>query len=143
MGNRVTNTLDKWGLNPRKLSLKRSTRKAPPAASRHQSLDPHIYDNVPVEPEYAQVRKKKTTRNDSDELHYAEIQVLQSESSSKQKTPPPKDSSTEYATIDFLRGMKTKETAKPADLLIPPGELQGLMVKSKKKKRASSHRVMV
>lgn len=83
-------------------------------------------------------KKKKTT--ESDGLHYAEIQVLQSESTSKQKTTPSKDSSTEYATIDFLRGAKPKESAEPADILIPPGQLQNLMVKSQKRRSDSSHR---
>lgn len=95
-----------------------------------------------AEPQYAKVNKKRTT--DSDGLHYAEIQVLQSESTSKQRTVPPKNPSTEYATIDFLRGAKPKVSAEPADILIPPGELQRLMVKSQKKRSASSHRsVMV
>ncbi|MCI4394595.1 hypothetical protein PGIGA_G00170650 [Pangasianodon gigas] len=141
MGNRVTNALDKWGLNPRNLSLKRSRRKAPPAVSPHQTVDPHIYDHVTAEPEYAKVNKKKKT--DSDGLHYAEIQVLQSESTSKQKTAPSKNSSTEYATIDFLRGAKPKESAEPADILIPPGELHRIMVKSQRKRSASSHRAVM
>lgn len=90
------------------------------------------------EPQYARVNKK--TKKDSDGLHYAEIQVPLSE---KQRPVLPNNSSTEYATIDFLRGAKLKESAEPADILIPPGELQRLMVKSQKK-RSSSHRsVMV
>ncbi|KAK2816549.1 hypothetical protein Q7C36_022820 [Tachysurus vachellii] len=144
MGNRVTTALDKWGLNPRKLSQKRSTRKshktAPPAVPHHQTIDPHIYESVSAEPKYAIVNKKKKTTTESDGLHYAEIQVLQSESTSKQRTTPTKDSSTEYATIDFLRGAKPKESAEPADILIPPGQLHNLMVKSKKRRSDSSHR---
>lgn len=91
------------------------------------------------DPHYAIVNKNNKTP-DSDGLHYAEIQVLQSEFTSKQRTAPPTTSSTEYATIDFLRGTNLKESAEPADILIPPGELQGLMVKSQKKRRVSSHR---
>ncbi|KAK3508698.1 hypothetical protein QTP70_004213 [Hemibagrus guttatus] len=135
MGNRVTTALDKWGINPRKLSLKRSTRKAPPAPSHRQTIEPHIYDSVSAEPKYAVVNKKKKT--DSDGLHYAEIQVLQSEFTSKQRPAPPKDSNTEYVTIDFLRGAKPKESTEPADILIPPGQLQNLMVKSQKKRSTS------
>ncbi|XP_053474160.1 uncharacterized protein zgc:193711 [Ictalurus furcatus] len=141
MGNRLTNTLDKWGLSPRKLSEKRSKRKAPLAASRHQTIDPHIYDSVAAEPQYAIVNKKK--KADSDGLHYAEIQVLQSESTSKQRSAPPTNSSTEYATIDFLRGAKPKESAEPADIVIPPGDLQRLMVKSQKKRSISTHRAVM
>lgn len=95
-----------------------------------------------AEPQYAKVNKKKDA--DSDGLHYAEIQVLQSESASKPRSAPPNNSSTEYATIDFLRGAKPEQSSKPADILIPPGELQRLMVKSQKRRSASSHRsVMV
>lgn len=103
-----------------------------------QTVDPHICDSVRAEPEYAKVNKKKKT--DPDALHYAEIQVLQSEYTSKQRSAPPKNSSTEYATIDFLRGAKPEKSAEPADILIPPGELRRLMVKSQSKSGASSHR---
>ncbi|XP_053533066.1 uncharacterized protein zgc:193711 isoform X1 [Ictalurus punctatus] len=130
----------RWGLSPRKLSEKRSKRKAPLAASHHQTIDPHIYDSVAAEPQYAIVNKKKA---DSDGLHYAEIQVLQSESTSKQRSAPPTNSSTEYATIDFLRGAKPKESAEPADIVIPPGDLQRLMVKSQKKRSISTHRAVM
>ncbi|TSL34526.1 hypothetical protein Baya_6739 [Bagarius yarrelli] len=134
MGNRVTAALDKWGLNPRKASLKQSTRKGEKKTPR---VDHQIRGRVTAEPEYAVVNKKKET--DSDGVHYAEIQVLQSESRNAQKVSSPKDSSTVYATIDFLRGAKPKESAEAADILIPAGRLQSPMVKFQKKSSSSSH----
>ncbi|XP_036435696.1 uncharacterized protein zgc:193711 [Colossoma macropomum] len=149
MGNGVTKALAKWGINPRKLSLKRSSKRAPRApAPSHQPADAHIYDQVAAEPEYAQVNKKKKT--DADDLHYADVQVLQSEDTTgreRQRAAPVNNSSTEYATIDFLKsGFKTHSSPEPADILIPPGELRRPVAKPRSvhKKSTSSHRsVMV
>ncbi|XP_072549724.1 uncharacterized protein [Salminus brasiliensis] len=150
MGNGVTKALDKWGLNPRKLSLKRTSKRAPPApapAPSHQSADAHIYDPVAADPEYATVNKKRKT--DTDGLHYADIQVLQSGDATgpeRQRAAPVNNSTTEYATIDFLKSAsKTQSPSKPADILIPPGELLRPMARSKsnQKKSTSSHRAVM
>ncbi|KAI4875733.1 hypothetical protein NFI96_024252 [Prochilodus magdalenae] len=146
MGNGVTKTMDKWGLNPSKISMKRSARRAPRApAPSHQPADAHIYDQVAADPEYAVVNKKKKT----DDLHYADIQVLQSEHTTgrgQQREAPVSNSTTEYATIDFLKsGFKIHSSPEPADILIPPGELQRPVAKPRSvhKKSGSSHRAVM
>ncbi|XP_062844841.1 uncharacterized protein zgc:193711 [Trichomycterus rosablanca] len=141
MGNRLNKTLQKWGLNTRKPEGKRSTNKAPHAASSYKAKDVRIYDHVASEPQYARVNKRKKT--DTDNLHYAEIQVLQSEAISKQKPVEHHDSTTEYATIDFLRSFKPDASSKPADILIPPGELQRPKGKSQSVKSASLNQAVI
>uniref|UniRef100_A0A673LJ70 Zgc:193711 n=1 Tax=Sinocyclocheilus rhinocerous TaxID=307959 RepID=A0A673LJ70_9TELE len=64
-------------------------------------VDAHVYGLVSAEPQYAQVNKKR--KQNEDGLHYAEIQVLQSENATsrgKLKQTPNYDN-TEYATLDF------------------------------------------
>uniref|UniRef100_A0A672LQ00 Zgc:193711 n=1 Tax=Sinocyclocheilus grahami TaxID=75366 RepID=A0A672LQ00_SINGR len=87
-------------------------------------VDAHMYDLVSAEPQYAQVNKKR--KQNEDGLHYAEIQVLQSENATsrgKLKQTSNYDN-TEYATIDFKTTVNIQTSAEPADLFIPPGELQ-------------------
>ncbi|KTF93012.1 hypothetical protein cypCar_00012532 [Cyprinus carpio] len=98
----------------------------PPVVPSHQKarVDAHMYDVVSAEPQYAQVNKNR--KQNEDGIHYAEIQVLQSEtvtSRGKLKQTSNYDN-TEYATIDFKSTVKTPTSAEPADLFIPPGELQ-------------------
>ncbi|XP_076867147.1 uncharacterized protein LOC143518518 [Brachyhypopomus gauderio] len=141
MGQSVTKSLDKWGLNTRKITLKRPARKAPTAVSRHQTRK---HDPVPVDGNYATVNMKRDTGTDG--LHYAEIQVLQSAhptNREKQKGGVANRNTTEYATIDFLRGVKTAAPPQPADILIPPGELQRPMAKNRKKNTSSQRAVLV
>uniref|UniRef100_A0A8C1Q8A0 Zgc:193711 n=1 Tax=Cyprinus carpio TaxID=7962 RepID=A0A8C1Q8A0_CYPCA len=145
MGSSVTKTMNKWGINPRKLSQKRSKRTAgPPVVPSHQArVDAHVYDLVSAEPQYAQVNKKR--KQNEDGLHYAEIQVLQSEntvSRGKLKQTPNYDN-TEYATIDFTTTVNTQTSAEPADLFIPPGELQRPNTRFSHKKKVHSKRAVM
>ncbi|XP_066516986.1 uncharacterized protein zgc:193711 [Hoplias malabaricus] len=145
MGNGVNKALDKWGVNPRKLSLKRSNKRAPraPAPSRKPE-EAHIYDQVAADPEYAKVNKKR--KADADELHYAEIQVLQSDCTTSPEKPREtlvNNSTTEYASIDFLKSItKSHSSPESADILIPPGELRRPVAKPRSvhKKSAPSQK---
>ncbi|XP_035383397.1 uncharacterized protein zgc:193711 [Electrophorus electricus] len=144
MGNSVTKSLDKWGLNSSKFSLKRSVSKAPPAVSPHQAAETHIYDPVAVDSNNAKVNRRREP--DTEGLHYADIQVLHSArptKQEKQRRGVANKNTTEYATIDFLRGVKTPAPLEPADILIPPGDLQRPMAKTRCKKSASSKRAVL
>ncbi|KAG5843806.1 uncharacterized protein zgc:193711 [Anguilla rostrata] len=136
MGNNLTKAIDKWGLNPRKFSSKSRRAKDAPARPPHQPPEAHLYDAVPDMPVYSVVNKKKQRQ---EEVHYAEVQVLQSHSGSSrggQRPYPESDSTTEYATIDFKgqppppsattqgSSLRPSISSKPADILIPPGDLQ-------------------
>ncbi|KAF4113572.1 uncharacterized protein zgc:193711 isoform X3 [Onychostoma macrolepis] len=125
MGSSLTKTINEWRIHSRKLSQKQTKRKGPPVVPSHQQarVDAHMYDLVSAEPQYAQVNKKR--KQNENDLHYAEIQVLQSENATsrgKLKQTSNYDN-TEYATIDFKTTVNTQTPAEPADLLIPPGEL--------------------
>ncbi|XP_056313039.1 uncharacterized protein zgc:193711 isoform X1 [Danio aesculapii] len=134
MGSHVTKTLDKWGINPRKLSQKRAKGKAaPPSVPSHQQahVDIHVYDCVTSEPQYAQVNKKRKPNEDG--LHYADVQVLQSENvAGRENRQISSVQNTQYATIDFTTPAKTQTSAEPADLFIPPGELPRPRMSQKK-----------
>lgn len=94
---------------------------------------PHLYDSVTAEPQYAQVKKRQNQDGD-DGLHYADIQVLQSKSStSRRKQTFTNPSTTEYATIDFKTPVNTHTPAEPADLFIPPGELKRPKMRASRK----------
>lgn len=106
-----------------------------------QTVDVHLYDTVPDEPVYAKVNKKK--RQPEVELHYAEIQVVQSsQMASRERQRPPQASTTEYATIDFNSTVPTKapvsDKVDAADILIPPGALQMPNSKFHRKRGPSS-----
>ncbi|XP_056602920.1 uncharacterized protein zgc:193711 [Triplophysa dalaica] len=126
MGNNVTKTIDKWGLNPRKFTLKRAKeRKGPPMVPDHQApvYYPHLYDSETAEPQYAQVNKRR--KQDTDDLHYADIQVLQPKSlTSRREQTMNNHSTTQYATIDFKTPVSPHTPDEPADLFIPPGVLK-------------------
>ncbi|XP_041947372.1 uncharacterized protein zgc:193711 [Alosa sapidissima] len=142
MGNKVTRTFDKWGVDTKKLKLRSKKRKDAQSTPPEQTADVHLYDTVPDEPVYAKVNKKK--RQPEEELHYAEIQVLQSgQMASRGRQRPPPVSSTEYASLDFSTTPHTKapvsasassSSREAADILIPPGALQRPKSKSHKKR---------
>ncbi|XP_042564351.1 uncharacterized protein zgc:193711 [Clupea harengus] len=137
MGNNITRTIDKWGVNPRKITLRSKKRKGAQPIPQ-QTADVH-HDSAVDEPVYARVNKK---RRPEDELHYAEIQVVQPRqmaSRGRQRPPPVRE--TEYATVDFnttahtMAPIPTK--SEPADILIPPGALQRPKPKSYRKRTPS------
>lgn len=106
-----------------------------------QTIDAQLYNNVPDQPIYAKVNKKK--RQPEVELHYAEIQMVQSSPmASRERQRPPQASTTEYATIDFNSTAQTKvpiyDNVDSADILIPPGALKMPNSKSHRKKGPSS-----
>ncbi|XP_043095390.1 uncharacterized protein zgc:193711 isoform X3 [Puntigrus tetrazona] len=145
MGSSLTKTINKWGINPRKLSQKQSKRKAgPPVVPSHQArVDAHTYDLVSAEPQYAQVNKKQ--KQNEEGLHYAEVQVLRSENTTgrgelKQTS---NYNGTEYATIDFKTTANAQMSAEPADLFIPPGELQRPNMSFSHRKNVQSKRGVV
>ncbi|XP_067296069.1 uncharacterized protein zgc:193711 isoform X2 [Pseudorasbora parva] len=147
MGNNVTKAVEKWGINPRKLSQKRTKRKAgPPVAPPHQArVDVHVYDCVTAEPQYAQVNKKR--KQNEDGLHYAEVQVLQSENEISRGNLRQTSNyhNTEYATIDFTTRptVNIQTSAEPADLFIPPGELQRPNMRFSQKKNVPSKKTIM
>ncbi|KAK2911531.1 hypothetical protein Q8A67_003664 [Cirrhinus molitorella] len=144
MGSSVTKAMNKWGVNPRKLSQKRAKRKDPPVVPPHQHtahVDAHVYDLVSAEPQYAQVNKKR--KQNEDGLHYAEIQVLQHENATSRKfKQTPNYDSTEYATI-VQSTMNTQTSAEPADIFIPPGELQRPNMSFSHKRNVHSKRAVM
>ncbi|XP_073697126.1 uncharacterized protein [Garra rufa] len=144
MGSSVTKALNKCGVNPRKLSQKRPKRKDPPVVPPHQHtahVDAHVYDLVSAEPQYAQVNKKRKQNDDG--LHYAEIQVLQYEHANSRKfKQTPNHDSTEYATI-VTSTMNAQTSAEPADLFIPPGELQRPNMSFSHKRNVHSKRAVM
>lgn len=148
MGNGLTNTLDRWGLNAKRFTHKSRKKSTDITVAKQQPLESHIYDVPDEGPVYAQVRKtKKKQTAEMDELHYADLQRLQSHSSTTRGEQSPKKSqtstreTTEYATIDFASSSgvhsKTKPSvqhptgqqsslktsSQPADIFIPPGAL--------------------
>ncbi|KAK7165273.1 hypothetical protein R3I94_003590 [Phoxinus phoxinus] len=146
MGSNVTKTMDKWGINPRKLSKKRTKGKGPPVVPPHEQdrVDVHVYDCVSDEPQYAQVNKKR--KQNEDGLHYADVQVLQSENATSRGKPrqTPNCQNTEYATINFTTTTaKTQTSAEPADIFIPPGELQSPYTRFSHKKNVHSKRAIM
>lgn len=115
-----------------------------------------MYDRVADMPAYAVVNKKK--KQEEEELHYAEVQVLQSQSASTrrgQRPSPEGTNTTEYATIDFqgqppaplttTRGnsLKASMSSEPADILIPPGDLERPNPKAAVRKGSSKKTVVV
>uniref|UniRef100_A0A671SE84 Zgc:193711 n=1 Tax=Sinocyclocheilus anshuiensis TaxID=1608454 RepID=A0A671SE84_9TELE len=135
----------RWGINPRKLSQKRTKRKGniTKQNKKQARVDAHVHDLVSAEPQYAQVNKKR--KQNEDGLHYAEIQVLQSENATsrgKFKQSPNYDN-TEYATIDFATTVNTQTSAEPADIFIPPGELQRPNTRFPHKKNVHSKRAVM
>ncbi|TRY81409.1 hypothetical protein DNTS_032843 [Danionella cerebrum] len=117
-------------------------KKFPPVSPPQQQApaDAHVYDCVAAEPKYAKVNKKR--QNEEDGLHYAEVQVLQSEREKPRQATS--SHTTEYATINFNSPSKASQplqtSAKAADLFIPPGELQRPRL-SKKKSVCSNQEV--
>ncbi|KAJ8275920.1 hypothetical protein COCON_G00076720 [Conger conger] len=153
MGNNLTKAVDKWGLNPRTFLNKRKGTKGSPAYPPHEPPEAHVYDTVADMPVYSVVSKKK---KQEEELHYAEVQVLQPHSASPrrdQRPSPASNITTEYATIDFeppapspntrLNSLKPSLSSKPADILIPPGDLQRPIPKAGMRKVASKKTVVV
>ncbi|KAL2095114.1 hypothetical protein ACEWY4_009833 [Coilia grayii] len=147
MGNNVTTTIEKWGFDPKKLRLRSKKRKE--STPRQRTADAHLYDTVPEEPLYAKVNKK---RRPEEEIHYAEIQVVQSsQTASRERQRPPAVSSTEYATIDFnntahtpqMTHTKAPVSTQPADILIPPGALQKPKPQPHSKRSRSSGRAVI
>ncbi len=106
-------------------------------------VDAHMYDLVAAEPQYAQVNKKR--KQNENDLHYAEIQVLQSENAtSRGKLKQTSNhENTEYATIDFKTPVNTQTSAEPADLFIPPGELQRPNMSFSHRKNVHSKRAVM
>ncbi len=102
-----------------------------------------MYDLVAAEPQYAQVNKKR--KQNENDLHYAEIQVLQSENAtSRGKLKQTSNHEhTEYATIDFKTPVNTQTSAEPADLFIPPGELQRPNMSFSHRKNVHSKRAVM
>ncbi|XP_077062542.1 uncharacterized protein LOC143714934 isoform X2 [Siphateles boraxobius] len=145
MGSNVTKTVEKWGIYPRKLSQKRAKGKGPSVVPPHQArVDVHVYDCVSAEPQYAQVNKKR--KQNEDGLHYADVQVLQSENATSRGKlrPTPNCHNTEYATIDFkTTTANTQTSAEPADIFIPPGELQRPHTRFSHKKNVHSKRAIM
>ncbi|XP_062392092.1 uncharacterized protein zgc:193711 [Sardina pilchardus] len=139
MGNKVTRTFDKWGVDTKKLKLRRKKRKDEQPTPQ-QTVDAHLYDTVPDEPIYAKVNKKK--RQPEEELHYAEIQVVQSgQMASRERQRPPPVITTEYASLGFNTTAHTKapvsagaSSRDAAEILIPPGALQRPKSKSHSKR---------
>ncbi|KAJ8388297.1 hypothetical protein AAFF_G00134510 [Aldrovandia affinis] len=151
MGNNFTKAVDKWGLNPRKFTRKDRNEKDAPVYPPHQSADAHVYDSVAEIPVYSVVNKK---RKPQEELHYADVQVLQSRSATSRggQKPSPQSCTTEYATIDFKPqpvttsrsgSLKPSVSPKPADILIPPGTLQIPVPKPCPRKGSSKKAVAV
>ncbi|KAJ8347535.1 hypothetical protein SKAU_G00261240 [Synaphobranchus kaupii] len=155
MGNNFTKAVDKWGLNPRKFTSKSRKGKEDPVYPPHQPSQAHVYDTVADIPVYSVVNKKKKQQ---EELHYAEVQVLQSHSASSrggQRPSPASGSTTEYATINFQTqppppsittqssSLKASISSKPADILIPPGNLQRPITKACTRKGSSKKAVVV
>ncbi|RXN17547.1 hypothetical protein ROHU_026827 [Labeo rohita] len=116
----------------------------PPVVPPHQHtahVDAHVYDLVSDEPQYAQVNKKRKQNDDG--LHYAEIQVLQHENANSRKfKQTPNYDSTEYATI-VTSTMNTQTSTEPADLFIPPGELQRPNMSFSHKRNVHSKRAVM
>ncbi|XP_067263932.1 uncharacterized protein zgc:193711 [Chanodichthys erythropterus] len=144
MGSTITKTVEKWGINPRKLSQKRAKGKGPPVAppNQHPRVDVHVHDCVTAEPQYAQVNKKQ--KQNEDGLHYADVQVLRSENATSRGklNQTPNHHNTEYATIDFTTTVNTQTSAEPADIFIPPGELQRPNMRFSHKKNVHSKRAV-
>ncbi|XP_039518485.1 uncharacterized protein zgc:193711 isoform X2 [Pimephales promelas] len=143
MGSNVTKTVEKWGINPKKLTQKRTKGEGPPVVPPHQArVDVPVYDCVLDEPQYAQVNKKRKQNDDG--LHYADVRVLQSENATsrgKLRQQTPNSHNTEYATINFTTTTaNTQTSAKPADIFIPPGELQTPYTRFSHKKHVHSKR---
>ncbi|XP_056108849.1 uncharacterized protein zgc:193711 isoform X1 [Rhinichthys klamathensis goyatoka] len=146
MGSNVTKTVEKWGINPRKLTQKRAKGEGPPVVPPHQQarVDVPVYDCVSDEPQYAQVNKKRKQNDDG--LHYADVQVLQSENATSRGKlrQTPNSHNTEYATINFTTTTaNTQTSAEPADIFIPPGELQRPYTRFSHKKHAHSKRAIM
>ncbi|KAL4608670.1 hypothetical protein GN956_G24801 [Arapaima gigas] len=129
MGNSFASAVDKWSLNPRKLSKKTRRKKGAPVDPPCRSDETHTYDTVAEVPVYAVPNKK---RRPQEEIHYAEVEVLQSHSTTSRSdhSSVPSRTGTEYATIDFQAkqatpchngSIKATVDQKPADILIPPG----------------------
>lgn len=99
-----------------------------------------MHDCVTAEPQYAQVNKKR--KQNEDGLHYADIQVLQSENATSRGilSQTPNHHNTEYATLDFTTTANTQTSAEPADIFIPPGELQRPNMRFSHKKNVHSKR---
>ncbi|XP_018610699.2 uncharacterized protein LOC108936104 isoform X1 [Scleropages formosus] len=145
MGNSLANTVDKWGLNPWKPSNKTRRKKGAPVNPSYQSAEAHTYDTVAEIPVYSVPNKK---RKSQEELHYAEIEVLQGQTpiGRRDHNRTPLKTGTEYATIDFLAkqgtprrngSVKPTMNQKPADILIPTGDLQRPVPQPRLKKGSS------
>ncbi|XP_052413468.1 uncharacterized protein zgc:193711 isoform X2 [Carassius gibelio] len=144
MGSSLTKAINKWRINPRKLSQKQTKRKGPTAVPSHQArVEAHMYDLPSAEPQYAQVNKNR--KQNEDALHYAEIQVLQSETATSRAklNQTSNNDVTEYATIDFKSTVNTQTSAEPADLFIPPGELQRPNMSFSHRKNVHSKRAVM
>lgn len=103
-----------------------------------------MYDCVSDEPQYAQVNKKR--KQNADGLHYADVQVLQSENATSggKLRQTPNCHNTEYATINFTTTTaNTQTSAEPADICIPPGELQRPYTRFSHKKNVNSKRAIM
>ncbi|XP_063060069.1 uncharacterized protein zgc:193711 [Engraulis encrasicolus] len=155
MGNSFTTTVEKWGIDTKKLKMRTKKRKERPPPPQ-QTAEAHLYDTVPEEPLYAKVNKKRRPEEDNN-IHYAEIQVVQSsQMASRERQRPPPVGSTEYATIDFngagahpssqpppQHTMAPPLSTQPADILIPPGALQKPKAQSHSKRTRTSERAII
>ncbi|XP_015192823.1 uncharacterized protein [Lepisosteus oculatus] len=143
MGNRITKGVDKRGLkSPNKKDQKKDGK-----ADLSQQEEAHMYDAVAEMPIYSVVNKRRKAGGQrQEELHYAEIQVLQGPPSSSRGSSAPalrQSSSTEYATIDFqpppppphgpprkasgpprAASARARTAAKPAEIRIPSGTVK-------------------
>ncbi|KAG9351492.1 hypothetical protein JZ751_022742 [Albula glossodonta] len=129
-----------------------STVRNAPAYPPHQSPETHVYDTVAEMPVYSVVNKKRNLQEE--DLHYADVQVLQASSASTRgrQRPIHTSGSTEYATIDFQSqptvpshssSLKQTLSTQPADIFIPPGELQRPVPKPRLRKESSKKTMMV
>ncbi|XP_036381607.1 uncharacterized protein zgc:193711 [Megalops cyprinoides] len=151
MGNNFTKTFEKWGLSPHKFTTKSKKKKDAPVRPPSQSAEAHMYDTVAEMPMYSKVNKKGRPQQ---ELHYAEVQVLQPHTAFSRGShrPAPASSSTEYATIDFLSkaaapfhsgSSRSATSSAPADIIIPPGALQRPVPQPQPRKNSSKKTVVV
>ncbi|XP_048840095.1 uncharacterized protein zgc:193711 [Brienomyrus brachyistius] len=145
MGNYFTKTIDRWGLNPRKVTNQSRKKKVPPEDPHRGSAETHVYDTVAEAPVYSVPKKKKKSE---EEIQYAEVQVFQRQSSAGQRTLPT-STGTEYATIDFQakhaapsrsKSVNSATIQKTADISISPEDFLKPIPKPRLNK-TSSHRL--